>query len=35
MSARASFQTDERKPLAMVDTDTTDYYDGIGGEYID
>ncbi|PWN37700.1 glycoside hydrolase [Meira miltonrushii] len=31
MSARGSFQTDERRPLAMVDTDTIDYFDDIGG----
>lgn len=33
MSARGSFQTDERRPLAMVDTDTIDYFDDIGGKW--
>lgn len=35
MSSRPSIQADERHPLAMVDTDTTDYYDDLGGELVE
>lgn len=32
--SRPSLQlSEERRPLATIDTDTTDYYDDLGGEY--